>query len=511
MEPGLCAGLPLIAAFLHAVWGGRRGGAGSALPWVGVAAAALAAGVAGHLAWTVSLAQGPLGQGPIGEVAGGGPWLTDRLALLAALLVSILGVAAALLAIPWVAAERAAGRLGSGGERLHGAGLQAVLGFTLLGLLAGSPALTAAAAGAATLAGAATTVLGRTQGGGAGSSGRAGLACWRQVAGGTAATLLALGGTVLLALAAGPGAAPGWTALPGAATRMAGPALGIAGALLLVGFGALAGLVPLQAGLPDAQARGPLPVAGLLGLLVPTLALITLLRLRVALDVPGSPLPPGEALLVAGLASVLLGGFAMWRRGDIRRQLATAALWQNGVVATAFGLGGPGAVYAGVLHLVLHGLAHAAGQAALAARGDTAPGTVRVTVRGTAGGAAPARRLPLVVAVLCLSGLAPVGMFASAFLVVTEALRRAPVVGLPLGLGLLLGGWGLLARLSPVLGGHTARNPGTVPDTRADARPSGPLVIVPCWALLALVVVLSLAMPPVLANWLTTLAETTAR
>ncbi len=417
----LCVGVPLAMAVLHALPGAR---AARLLPWAGVASCGVT------VLLVAALARG---------VATPSSWGVDRLALLGGGLVALLGLAAALLsAVP-------DGMVAAGAARRHGAALQAVLGTSLLGLLSASPVLAAAAGGALALAGAAATACGR-------ASRRGAVAARRQAVLGVAAALTALGGAALLA--AGPSAG------------------GLAGPLLLAGFMGLAGLAPLQGGLAPDRRGTPPPAAALAALALPVLALVTLLRLRATAALPGWP------LLLCGLGSVLLGAAATWRPGPAASRLAAVALWQTGVAAVGFGLGGPGGAYAGLLQLVLHAVAQMAARAALQGRG---PGM--------------ARAAPVALARLCLSGLVPVGPFAGGVLVLAEAARQAPLAALPLGLGLLAGGLGVL--LSPV----------TDPaGDGAAALPGGVAV-----ALLALLAVLSLAMPPALADWLTTLAGTVAR
>ncbi len=57
-----------------------------------------------------------------------------------------------------------------------------------------------------------------------------------------------------------------------------------------------------------------------------------------------------------GLGSVLFAGFMLYRRGDIKRMFAYSSIEHMGIIAFAFGIGGPLANFAGLLHMVMHSL-----------------------------------------------------------------------------------------------------------------------------------------------------------
>ena len=79
--------------------------------------------------------------------------------------------------------------------------------------------------------------------------------------------------------------------------------------------------------------------------------------------------------MALGLLSLLLAAFSLWRRRDVKRFFAFSTIEQSGVAAFAFGLGGPAAMFAGLLHMTLHTLTKAAifqcvGRAAQLKRGQ---------------------------------------------------------------------------------------------------------------------------------------------
>lgn len=428
---GLCVLVPLLAAALLAVlparWGARAN----------LAAAALTFALAAWLPW-----------------AAPGRWLpADKLGIHLAVLTAFVGLTTACYSPAYLATERMLN------ARLYHAGFQAVLGFTLLALLSDNIGLTWAAVAAATIAVMLVVSLPGTR--------AATEAAWRLFILGGAALALALFGTVVLIVAAQPALGQGWatmswSGLAATAPRCSGALLSLAFAFLLVGYGTLAGLAPLHAWMPDVQAEGPLPVSAIVsgGLLNAALAVI--LRLRDVLHANAEAVAPGPPIMALGLLSVLLGAFALWRQRDLGRFLAFSTIGQGGLAAFAFGLGGPGATFAGLLHLTVHTLVKAA------------------LFQGAGSG------LLLTAGLVALAGLPPFGLFTSELLILAETARRAPWLLAPLGIALVAGAWAVLARLQ-------AQHPGPAPD---------PAALTCAWLHLALALLLGLAMPAPVAAWM---------
>ena len=134
-------------------------------------------------------------------------------------------------------------------------------------------------------------------------------------------------------------------------------------------------------------------------------------------------------------------------------RVSCVGLAQGGVAVFAFGLGTPAGAFAGMLQLSLLALTQCA---VLLSRADG---------------------LDRLAAVAGLGGIPPFGLFASLALVVAATAAAAPVLLLPLGVGLAAIAWGVLRRL-----------------------PAGRRVCAsPAWLPLALLLLCSFAMP---ASWL---------
>ncbi len=419
--------------------------------------------------------------------------LVDTLSVHLVLLTSFVGLTTSWFSVTYVRVEVARRRLDRRRLRLYHAMLPLFVGAMLLALLSDNLGVTWVAIEAATIAAVLVVGLPRTA--------EAVEASWKFFLICGVGIALALFGTIVLYLAALPALGPGtaamsWSALLPAAARCDGTVLNLAFVFLLLGYGTKAGLAPLHAWMPDAHAEGPTPVSAVLSGSIMNVALCVLLRLRGLMAanaaVGGGAIAPGTPLMALGLISVLMAAFSLWQRRDVKRFFAFSTIEQSGLAAFAFGLGGPVATFAGLLHITLHTLAKASvfqcvGRAAQLKGGQrfTDIGGLLQTHRMLA--------VTLATGVIAVAALPPLGVFASEFLIATETILRAPWLALPLGVGLLVGAWALLARLQMLCLGPATPDRGPAPNA---------LAMLPVWLMLAVVLVLGLAMPTPIAEWL---------
>ena len=311
---------------------------------------------------------------------------------------------------------------------------------------------------------------------------------------------LALFGTIMMYLTAqavmGPGmAAMAWTELVARAAAFDAALLNVAFVFLLVGYGTKVGLAPLHAWLPDAHAEGPTPISAVLSGLLLNVALYALLRFKMLLAVNGAAIAPGPLMIAMGLSSLLLASFMLYRRRDIKRMFAYSSIEHMGIITFAFGMGGPLANFAGLLHMTMHSLTKSA---IFFAVGHIAQvkGTQRISdIRGLTA-SHPALGWGLVLGVVAIAGLPPLGIFMSEFLVVTSTIAREPLLAAPLVLGMLVGFGALILRLQGLAFGEPA-------------GPSAPLKasLVPLYAHLAFVLVAGIYLPAPLVAWFQTVAR----
>lgn len=147
-----------------------------------------------------------------------------------------------------------------------------------------------------------------------------------------------------------------------------GTGLSIAFVLAFAGFGGKVGLAPFHAWYPESYPAAPPHVGAILSGVIGNLGIYGLARFLYLFG-HGEPPPAwwGYLLLLAGLASALLGAARSLASRDLSRLLAWSSLENYGLMAAGFGLGLLGAVtgngtvsflgFAGsILHMLNHSL-----------------------------------------------------------------------------------------------------------------------------------------------------------
>jgi hydrogenase-4 component F len=319
-------------------------------------------------------------------------------------------------------------------------------------------------------------------------------AAWKYFILGSVGIALALFGTILVYMAAQPVVGEGqdamvWTLLVERASAFDPALLNVAFVFLMLGYGTKVGLAPLHAWLPDAHAEGPTPISAVLSGLLLNVALYAVLRFKILLAASPDAIAPGPLMVALGLTSLVFAAFMLYRRRDIKRMFAYSSIEHMGIIVFAFGMGGPLANFAGLLHMVMHSLTKSA---IFYAVGHIAQvkGTQRIAdLRGLTE-SHPALGWGLVVGVVAISGLPPLGIFMSEFLVVSSTFAREPLLAIPLAFGLLVAFGALLLRLTGVAFGEPH---GSTAPVEAS--------YVPMYAHLALVLGAGLYLPPPLTAW----------
>jgi hydrogenase-4 component F len=325
-------------------------------------------------------------------------------------------------------------------------------------------------------------------------------AAWKYFILGSVGIALALFGTILVYMAARPVTGEGldamiWTVLIARAGGFDPALLNVAFVFLLLGYGTKVGLAPLHAWLPDAHAEGPTPISAVLSGLLLNVALYALLRFKLLLAANPGALAPGPLMVILGLTSLIFAAFMLYRRRDIKRMFAYSSIEHMGIITFAFGIGGPLANFAGLLHMTMHSLTKSA---IFFAVGHIAQvkGTQKIADMGGLTETHPALGWGLVLGVVAIAGMPPLGIFMSEFLVVSSTFAREPLLAVPLVFGLLVGFGALLLRLNSIAFGEP-RGP-TAP---AEAS------YVPMYAHLALVFMAGVYLPPPLVVWFQNVAK----
>src|SRR5439155_1762188 len=261
-----------------------------------------------------------------------------------------------------------------------------------------------------------------------------------------------------------------WTLLIERAEKFDPALLNVAFIFLLLGYGTKVGLAPLHAWLPDAHAEGPTPLSAVLSGLLLNVALYALLRFKMLLAVNPAALAPGPLMVTMGLISLVFAAFMLYRRRDIKRMFAYSSIEHMGIITFAFGMGGPLANFAGLLHMTMHSLTKSA---IFFAVGHIAQvkGTQRIADMGGLTETNPVLGWGLVLGVVAIAGLPPLGIFMSEFLIVTSTFARAPWLALVLVAGILIGVAALFLRLNAIAFNRkkSAATPIRMPATRTSA------------------------------------------
>ncbi|CAB3778108.1 Hydrogenase-4 component B [Paraburkholderia caffeinitolerans] len=465
-------GLPLFAGASLALVGARR-----FAPDLNAAFSLLT------LAAALWLAQRTLTQGA--SFAFGHAFHVDSFNAFLVALTALVGWTTALFSKPYMRVERERGRMSANRTRLYHAMYQLFVFAMLLALLTNNMGVLWVAMEAATLAAVLLVAVYRTA---------ASLdAAWKYFILCGVGIAQALFGTILLYLAAsrvlGGDDALLLTSLNAAKASLDPAIVSLAFVFLLIGYGTKVGLVPMHNWLPDAHAEGPTPISAVLSGLLLNVALYAVLRCKVLADGALQNGLPGHLLAGFGLVSVLLATFSLFRQTDAKRLFSFSSIEHMGMMTFAFGLGGPVATFAGLLHMSAHALIKSAiffsvGHAAQKT-GTQAIVGIRGLVRTS-----PVVGWGMVLGTLAILGMPPFGVFASEFLILTTALQTLPWTVPLLMLALVVAFAVIFRRMQGMaFGESTAR--------RLEYRPA----LLPVFIHLGIGLMLGLYIPSWLAAW----------
>jgi hydrogenase-4 component F len=304
----------------------------------------------------------------------------------------------------------------------------------------------------------------------------------------------ALFGTILLYFAAekilgAGGTALLWTHLNAVKTQLEPTVLSLAFVFLLVGYGTKVGLAPLHNWLPDAHAEGPTPVSAVLSGLLLNVALYAVVRSKVLVDGALGTHFAGNFMMGFGLLSVVMAAFFLSRQKDVKRMFAYSSIEHMGLMTFAFGMGGPVATFAGMLHMTVHSLTKSAifftvGHAAQKSGTQLMDG-IRGLIKTS-----PTVGWGLALGTLAILGMPPFGVFTSEFMILTTAMHSYPwtMPFLLTALGVAFAA--IFGRVQMMVFGETTGE-----------RLPHPPALIPVFIHLLLVLLLGLYIPPYLAEW----------
>lgn len=418
--------------------------------------------------------------------------MVDELNVVFIVLNTFVGFTAAIFSASYIAHEMETGRLTPAYLRFYHAMYQLMMFGMNLALVSGNMGLMWVAIELATLSTVLMVGLYRTH--------EALEAAWKYFLLGSVGIALALFGTILVYMAAQPVlgegmASMGWVDLMSGAARFDPAMLNVAFVFLLLGYGTKVGLAPLHAWLPDAHAEGPTPISAVLSGLLLNVALYAVLRFKMIMTANAEALSPGPLMVALGLLSLVFAGFMLYRRRDMKRLFAYSSIEHMGIIVFAFGMGGPLANFAGLLHMTMHSLTKSAIFFAVGMVTQIKGSQRLDDIRGLSE-SHPALGFGLGIAVLAIAGMPPFGIFLSEFLVVTSTFARVPLLALVLVAGLLVAFGALVLRLSGMLFGEPRGAMGPARGT-----------LIPLYGHMALVLLAGLHLPGPVVAWFESVAR----
>jgi len=308
----------------------------------------------------------------------------------------------------------------------------------------------------------------------------------------------ALFGTILLYFAAEKVLGPGgtsllWTHLHEVRGQLEPTVLSLAFVFLLVGYGTKVGLVPLHNWLPDAHAEGPTPISAVLSGLLLNVALYAVVRSKVLVDDALGRNFSGGLMMGFGLLSVVVAAFFLSRQRDIKRMFAYSSVEHMGIMTFAFGMGGPVAAFAGLLHMTVHSLTKSAIFFTVGHASQKAGTQNMADIRGLIV-QSPVIGWGLAIGSLAILGMPPFGVFTSEFMVLTTTMHEHPWATPFLLVALGVAFAAIFGKVQPMVFGE-------IPVTYAPRQlPRGP-TLVPVFVHLGIVLMLGLYIPPYLVAW----------
>lgn len=436
-----------------------------------------------NLAATVWLAINVLREGTI--LSSGKAFLIDPFNVYLIVLTAFVGLTTAIFSAPYMEHEKEIGRLNDARLKLYHAMYQGFMLSMYLVLMTNNMGILWVAMEGATLATVLLVSLYRTP--------ESVEAAWKYFILCGVGIAQALFGTILLYYAAeqigSEENALLWSVLYENADKLNPEVLKIAFVFLLIGYGTKIGLVPLHNWLPDAHSEGPTPMSAVLSGLLLNDALYAVVRNKMLVDGATHSDMAGFLMMGFGLLSFLVGALFLHRQKDIKRLFSYSSIEHMGMMTFAFGIGGPLATFAALLHMTVHSLTKSAIFVTVGHASQLAGTQSMEKIRGLIK-TQPEIGWGLLIGTVSIAGFPPFGVFTSEFLVLLATMHSYPWLAPLLLLGIGIAFAGLFRHIQPIVYGDK-------PEGQQPIKAN----LWPVMIHLGLVLWLGLAIPGFLADW----------
>ena len=299
------------------------------------------------MACCIYLAYSVFTRGPVS----GGLWYVDALSAYMLVIISFIGLAAAIYSIGYIGHEYKEKKIDLGRLRYYFTFFHVFIFTMLLVCISSNLGIMWIAIEATTLASAFLV--------GFYNRDTSVEAAWKYIIICSVGITLALLGTILLYASSvhtlGESAdALNWPMLAEKAKILDPTLLKIAFILVIIGYGTKAGFAPMHTWLPDAHSEAPTPISGLLSGVLLNCAMYGILRYHIITTNALGPEFSGTLLIVFGLLSLAAAAAFIIIQKDYKRLLAYSSIEHMGIIAIGFGIGGAVGIFGALLHILNH-------------------------------------------------------------------------------------------------------------------------------------------------------------
>jgi hydrogenase-4 component F len=185
--------------------------------------------------------------------------------------------------------------------------------------------------------------------------------------------------------------------------------------LVLVGFSAKMGIVPLHTVTIDAHTAAPFPISAFISTTLMNVGFLGIFRLFIIVAHTEILSWTNSLLIIVGTLSIAMSAIQLLRIQHFKRMFAFSSLEHMGIIAIALSLGKPG-YYAAILHIIFHsfvkaGLFYQIGQTYNFYK------SYWISDSGSYFKINPVGALVLILGFISISAMPPSGLFISEFLV----------------------------------------------------------------------------------------------